>query len=110
MLMDGYPTKYASFMNRLARWTRGDWQITGWFFSRLNQLSKFKIFDNLRRSLFEISVIVLLGWAIFKQANWVAILALGIVIYPFVLEFLSLAFSRKEGEKKQKTFTPQIVG
>ena len=28
MLMDGYPTKYNSFMNRLSRWIRGDWQIT----------------------------------------------------------------------------------
>lgn len=27
MLMDGYPTKYNSFMNRLSRWIRGDWQI-----------------------------------------------------------------------------------
>ena len=53
MLMDGYPTKYASFMNRLARWTRGDWQISGWLNNKkLNLLSKFKIFDNLRRSLF----------------------------------------------------------
>ena len=30
MLMDGYPTKYMSFMNRLSRWIRGDWQITKW--------------------------------------------------------------------------------
>ena len=53
MLMDGYPTKYASFMNRLARWTRGDWQIISWLNNKkLNLLSKFKIFDNLRRSLF----------------------------------------------------------
>ena len=53
MLMDGYPTKYSSFMNRLARWTRGDWQIISWLNNKkLNLLSKFKIFDNLRRSLF----------------------------------------------------------
>ena len=30
MLMDGYPTKYTSFMNRLSRWIRGDWQIINW--------------------------------------------------------------------------------
>ena len=30
MLMDGYPSKYTSFMNRLSRWIRGDWQITKW--------------------------------------------------------------------------------
>ena len=59
MLMDGYPTKYMSFMNRLSRWIRGDWQITKWLNKKspLNMLSKYKIFDNLRRSLFEISII-----------------------------------------------------
>ena len=62
MLMDGYPTKYMSFMNRLSRWIRGDWQITKWLSrkSPLNLLSKYKIFDNLRRSLFDISVIITL--------------------------------------------------
>ena len=110
MLMDGYPAKYASFMNRLARWTRGDWQIVRWLKSKLNFLSKFKIFDNLRRSLFEIATIVLLMWSICMKTNWLSWLTLGIVTYPFLLELLSLISSRKEGEKKQKTFTPQIAG
>ena len=110
MLMDGYPTKYASFMNRLSRWTRGDWQITRWLKSKLNALSKFKIFDNLRRSLFEIATIVLLVWGICTKSQWLVLISLGVVIYPFVLEILTLAFSRKEGEKKQRTFTPHIAG
>ena len=60
LLMDGYPTKYNSFMNRLYRWIRGDWQITSWLrkSSPLNLLSKYKIFDNLRRSLLEVSIVV----------------------------------------------------
>ena len=110
MLMDGYPTKYASFISRLSRWTRGDWQITSWLNGKLNILSKFKIFDNLRRSLFEISSIILLVFAICLNVNWLQVLTLIIVIYPFILEIFSLAFSRKEGEKKQKTFTPNIAG
>ena len=110
MLMDGYPAKYASFMNRLARWTRGDWQIIGWLRSKLNKLSKFKIFDNLRRSLFEISIIVFAIWSIFIKKICLIYLMIGIVIYPFLLEILNLIASKKEGEKKQKTFTPQIVG
>ena len=110
MLMDGYPAKYASFMNRLARWTRGDWQITRWLKGKLNRLSKFKIFDNLRRSLFEISVIVFGIWAFFIKTNWLIWLMFGIVVYPFLLEMLNLIASKKEGEKKQKTFTPQIAG
>ena len=32
------------------------------------------------------------------------------IFYPFLLELLDLAFSRKEGEKRQKTFTPNIIG
>ena len=59
LLMDGYPTKYTSFMSRLSRWIRGDWQIAKWFKNKkLNVLSKFKILDNLRRSLFEIFTIL----------------------------------------------------
>ena len=110
MLMDGYPAKYASFMNRLARWTRGDWQITRWLNGKLNRLSKFKIFDNLRRSLFEISIIVFGIWSFFIKINWLIWLMLGIAVYPFLLEMLNLIASKKEGEKKQKTFTPQIAG
>ena len=69
LLMDGYPSKYNSFMNRLSRWIRGDWQIIRWIkpSSPLNLLSKYKIFDNLRRSLFEISVIVAL---IYSNIIW----------------------------------------
>ena len=112
MLMDGYPLKYASFMNRLSRWTRGDWQIIKWLNSKLNLLSKYKIFDNLRRSLFEIALIVLLIWTALMNKNMLLIMLAIIVIdiYPFILGALNLAFSRKQGEKKQKTFTPHIDG
>ena len=61
LLMDGYPSKYNSFMNRLSRWIRGDWQIIKWIRNKkLNLLSRYKIFDNLRRSVFEISILVAL--------------------------------------------------
>ena len=52
MLLDGYPFKYISYIKRNHRWTRGDFQISKWLKSkRLNDISKFKIFDNLRRGL-----------------------------------------------------------
>ncbi len=61
-LYDGQPGSLRSWMKRLHRWTRGDWQLTPWLFSRVrtgahsikNPLSRFsrhKIWDNLRRSL-----------------------------------------------------------
>ena len=52
MLLDGYPLKYIPYILRNHRWTRGDWQIIKWLKNdRLNEISKFKIYDNLRRSL-----------------------------------------------------------
>ncbi|NEV93844.1 glycosyltransferase 36 [Psychroflexus sp. YR1-1] len=61
-LFDDYPSTYNSYTRRAHRWARGDWQIAAWLFSKvprqngenrnpLNLLSKWKIFDNLRRSL-----------------------------------------------------------
>ena len=104
MLMDGYPQKYMSFMNRLSRWTRGDWQIRDWLNSKLNLLSKYKILDNLRRSLLEIFLLII----VFIEP--ISHLGMFITIYPFILEILNLLILRKEGEKKQKTFEPQIRG
>ncbi len=118
MLMDGYPTKYLSFMARLARWIRGDWQITPWLkkSKKLNLLSRYKIFDNLRRSLLEISLITgfiyltLIGY-ILNIKVWGLQLILAIVaILPFILELLNLVIFKKEGEKKQKDFSPRISG
>ena len=118
ILMDGYPTKYNSFMNRLSRWIRGDVQILRWLSknSKINLLSKFKIIDNLRRSLFEISIIlsliftVICGY-IYNKKFYMTILSLVlIVLIPFILEFINHISSKKNGEKKQKTFTPKITG
>ena len=116
MLMDGYPTKYISFMTRLARWIRGDWQIKGWLRKPISVLSKYKIFDNLRRSLLEISILfnfiylAIIGHY-FKVDVWMVQLALGVVaILPFILELLNLIILKKEGEKSQKDFAPRIAG
>ena len=55
LLIDGYPAKYNSYITRLARWIRGDWQLLPWLSKTitiknetkkrnpLNKLSKFKI-------------------------------------------------------------------
>ena len=66
ILIDGYPSKYLSYIKRNDRWTRGDWQIIRWLKSkRLNEISKFKILDNLRRSLLKIFSLILLVLGLF---------------------------------------------
>ena len=117
LLIDGYPTKYTSFMDRLSRWTRGDWQIAKWIYkSPLNLLSKYKILDNLRRSLFEpfciitISLFLGLVFAYNLGMKWDIGFVLFIVAFPFLLEMIDQIVQKKDGEKKQKTFTPKIDG
>lgn len=62
-LVDGYPAYYISSARRLHRWVRGDWQLLSWLKkdSPLNLLSKWKILDNLRRSLLTPSIIILVA-------------------------------------------------
>ena len=61
--IDNYPTTYIGNMKRLKRWARGDWQLLPWIFDvKISNLSRWKIFDNLRRSL--IAPAILLGFGI----------------------------------------------
>ncbi|WP_243427811.1 GH36-type glycosyl hydrolase domain-containing protein [Alkaliphilus hydrothermalis] len=89
-LIDGYPAKYSSFMMRLHRWVRGDWQLIKWLSAStpINALSKWKIFDNLRRSLVSTSqlLVLILGLSLFQGSPlvWVGFGLLSIFI-PLIL-------------------------
>ncbi len=118
LLIDGYPTKYSTFMNRLSRWIRGDWQILKWISKKspLNILSKYKIIDNLRRSLLEISLVVgiiyslLIGKIYMKNIVSTLTLLTVICVFPYILNIINRMIFKKEGEEKQKTFSPRISG
>ncbi|HEY2001519.1 MAG TPA: glycosyl transferase, partial [Acidobacteriaceae bacterium] len=75
-VIDDYPSHYSAYRRRQHRWVRGDWQIAQWLFSKvpdesgrmvknpISNISRWKIFDNLRRSLVETLTLILLvaGW------------------------------------------------
>lgn len=97
-LIDGFPSRVNSYMLRLQRWTRGDWQILRWFGSnKINSVSKYKIFDNLRRSVFSLSVLLLFFFGFFKSA-------LVITFFPFIIDFFETIFNFKSNYKKSKNF------
>lgn len=91
-LVEDCPTTYEAFARRKHRWVRGDWQLLPWLGNRtpaprgervsnpLPFLSRWKMFDNLRRSLFEISLLLLFvaGWLTVEHTTrWtLAVLAL----------------------------------
>ena len=71
-LSDGYPYKVTSYFSRLHRWVRGDWQLLPWLGRRvrngrgekvdnpITSVDKWKLFDNLRRSLSPVSTLIAL--------------------------------------------------
>lgn len=61
-VMDTFPNSVISYVKREHRWIRGDWQLFPWLFKGKDKngrslclLSKWKIFDNLRRSMVPLS-------------------------------------------------------
>ena len=96
MLLDGYPFRYIPYVFRNHRWTRGDWQIIKWLnSSRLNEISKFKIYDNLRRSLNVISAFLMIligGLNVFKVkivSYLFIIMGLIMISIPFILDIIN---------------------
>jgi len=84
VLYEDYPPHYLVNMLRLHRWVRGDWQLfpwllpvtprqNGWARSDLAVIDRWKIADNLRRSLLSPALLLLFlaGWTVLPGATWV---------------------------------------
>lgn len=93
LLYEENPARYETDVRRKHRWIRGDWQIGAWMLpfvtgangrltrNKLTTLSRWKILDNLRRSLLSLSLTLLLltGWLILPYP-WFWTLAVTIII------------------------------
>ena len=96
LLYEAYPSTYSADVSRRRRWIRGDWQIIRWLFPRvpgfngisqknpISGLSRWKIFDNLRRSLAPAAFIILLvlGWTVLPSPWFITIAIIGIMLLP----------------------------
>jgi len=105
LLYEEYPSRYGVDVSRRHRWIRGDWQIARWLLpgvpgpegsrrkNPLSGLSRWKIFDNLRRSLVPaaLTLLLLLGWTVLSPP-WLWTLAVigTILIPPWMASFLDL--------------------
>lgn len=109
-LFDDNPSNYIDDAKRHHRWTRGDWQIIGWLKNRVrneqgdkvknqvNTLGRWKIFDNLRRSVLSLGVVVMIfaGYAfgignsmiMDFSAAWYILAAFIVVASPIVFFIL----------------------
>ena len=107
-----YPSRYNVDMDRRHRWIRGDWQITQWLLPRvpgsdprrianpLSVLSQWKIFDNLRRSLVPVALVLLLlgSWLLLPELGGMgSLLVVAVITLPGLLAALVNVF-RKPAE------------
>jgi cellobiose phosphorylase len=95
-LYEEYPSRYSADVSRRHRWIRGDWQIARWLLPRvpgpdgshqknpLSGLSRWKILDNLRRSLVPsaLTLLLFLGWTALSPAWLWTLAVLGIFLIP----------------------------
>ncbi len=89
-VVEDYPPRYAVDASRQHRWARGDWQLLGYIFSPKSGvpgLSRWKMIDNLRRTLTPIFWVMaaIAGWALLpftQAAQWQALLILALFMAP----------------------------
>jgi cyclic beta-1,2-glucan synthetase len=101
-LFDDFPARYHAYACREHRWARGDWQLLPWLGPhvpsptglRANPLSlveRWKLFDNLRRSLVSpaLLLLLLLGWLVLPGSPWIwtstVLVTLALPLIQFVL-------------------------
>ena len=105
-----YPSSYAADVARRHRWIRGDWQIVRWMlpgvpapgvrFQRnpLSGISRWKIFDNLRRSLVPpgLTLLLALGWTVLAPVWFWTLAVIGIILLPALMAALLELFRKPD--------------
>jgi cyclic beta-1,2-glucan synthetase len=118
-LIEEHPANITIEASRRHRWIRGDWQLAGWLLPRvpgppglngakakpqvnpLSALSRWKLFDNLRRSLVAPALLALLtgGWLLGPGPGWLWILlVVAVVCLPCLLSSM-IELVRKPEER-----------
>jgi len=101
-LFEKYPTTYRADMKMRLRWIRGDWQIFSWILpwvgcpekhlckNPISLLSRWKIVDNIRRSLIPIALtaLLLLAWLVLPAALFWTIAVSAIIVFPIFIASL----------------------
>jgi cyclic beta-1,2-glucan synthetase len=110
-VVDDYPSSVLVHARRQHRWVRGDWQILWWLFpfvpsrtglrpNTLPVIARWKILDNLRRSLIQPATLLLLlcGWSILPGHPGVwTVAALASLAFPLLSHSLGTLRGPRRG-------------
>jgi cellobiose phosphorylase len=89
-LYEEYPAQYSADVRRRRRWIRGDWQLLAWLLPHkspvfsLSMLSRWKIFDNLLRSLNSTALtsLLLFGWLLSPVPGFWTMMVIAMLVVP----------------------------
>jgi len=123
LLVEDYPASVLADLARRHRWIRGDWQIATWLAGRVpgahgkrvanptTLLSRWKIFDNLRRSLVPIASAALLaaGGFLPGTAAFAVLVVLAMSIFPGLLAAVA-ALTRRPRDQSRREHLREIGG
>ncbi len=128
-VIDDYPSHHSAHTRRRHRWVRGDWQITQWLSGSvpdesgrmvenpISTISRWKIFDNLRRSLVEPVTFLLLvcGWLFLPGgALYWTLITLTLLLLPVMVQLgfnlgrAALKLNPTAGSEGIKTFLTSL--
>ncbi len=121
-VVDDYPASVLAHARRRHRWVRGDWQVLWWLFpfvptraglrrNRLPLISRWKILDNLRRSLLAPATVALLlaAWTCLPGSPW---LWTGAILAALAFNLWRLALATLGGPPAQqpwRVFLSRVV-
>ncbi len=112
-LFEQFPNDYTSYGKRQHRWIRGDWQIASWVLPQvpspiphqhlpnpLSAINRWKIFDNLRRSLVALASLLLLltSWTLHSVSEVASLLVALTLVLPLLFQILDRLVARWRGD------------
>jgi cyclic beta-1,2-glucan synthetase len=120
VVLENYPEQYLASAARQHRWMRGDWQLLPWLLpwvpvesgnlirNDLSTLDRWKIFDNLRRSLLSPSLLALLvvGWLWLPGPPHLWTALAGLAPGASILAGMALGFRLRLGAPLLEQFRP----
>lgn len=113
-VIDDYPSHFSAYNRRKHRWVRGDWQILRWILSRvpnprgqlvrnpISVISRWKIADNLRRSLLDPATLILLLAAWFYLPGSRVFWTIAAIAMLFIPVYWSLLFALLRAAVKRR--------
>ncbi len=116
VLYEDYPPTYLTYAQRLHRWVRGDWQLLPWlaprvpregggsFPNRLSLIDRWRILDNLRRSLQAPALLILfaVSWSLLPGPAWLwTLLTLALSAMPVLSGSLTWLSRRLQEEEEE---------